>query len=354
MTLPPDIAALLECAQPDFQALASFPADIGRDGRLTTEWLVVGVPGVALIRDGGVTLLAPAEIDSVATHPYLSGGRLTARRDGAVHLLARYSGARLAQAEAFARAANRALQAAAGRAAERAPQPDATPSPEPAEESTRANPGRVLPRLFAMMPAGKYWRVPVIALALAGSAAAAVLSPLLAGQFLFDEVLAPEGRFAGKLLLAVGLILLARVAEVGCNVTWGWTNAAFIHDLEITLKRTAFGSLQRLSMRQRISIARAILHDPRILILDEATSALDLETEERIHAALAALTAGRTVIAIAHRLATLRRAQRLVVMEAGRIAELGTHRQLLATGGRYRRMVEAQRALADAQTLTHA
>ena len=106
--------------------------------------------------------------------------------------------------------------------------------------------------------------------------------------------------------------------------------------------------------RQRISIARAILHDPRILILDEATSALDLETEERIHAALAALTRGRTVIAIAHRLATLRRAGRLVVMEAGRIAESGTHRDLMTAGGRYRAMVEAQRALADAQTLTHA
>lgn len=106
--------------------------------------------------------------------------------------------------------------------------------------------------------------------------------------------------------------------------------------------------------RQRISIARAILHDPRILILDEATSALDLETEERIHTALAALTSGRTVIAIAHRLATLRRARRLVVMEAGRIAELGNHQELMAAGGRYRAMVEAQRALADAQTLSHA
>ena len=113
---------------------------------------------------------------------------------------------------------------------------------------------------------------------------------------------------------------------------------------------------QRLSggERQRISIARAILHDPRILILDEATSALDLETEERIHAALSALTSGRTVIAIAHRLATLRRARRLVVMEAGRIAESGSHRELMASGGRYRAMVEAQRALADARTLTQA
>lgn len=107
----------------------------------------------------------------------------------------------------------------------------------------------MLPRLFALMPAGKYWRLPVIGAALAGAAAAAVAAPLLAGRFLFDEVLAPDGRFAGRLLLTVGLILLARLANVACNVAWGWTNAAMIHDLEVTLKRSAFGSLQRLSMR---------------------------------------------------------------------------------------------------------
>ena len=109
--------------------------------------------------------------------------------------------------------------------------------------------GRVLPRLFALTPAGKYWRLPVIAAGLAGAAGGAVLAPLLAGRFLFDEVLAADGRFAGRLLLAVGLILAARLATVACSVTWGWANATMIHDLEVTLKRSAFGSLQRLSMR---------------------------------------------------------------------------------------------------------
>ena len=108
---------------------------------------------------------------------------------------------------------------------------------------------RVLPRLVAMMPDSKYWRLPVFCLALAGGAGASVVAPFLAGRFLFDEVLSPQGRFAGMVLLAVGLILLARLAEVGFRITWGWVNAAFIHDLEITLKRTAFASLQRLSMR---------------------------------------------------------------------------------------------------------
>jgi ATP-binding cassette, subfamily B, bacterial len=95
--------------------------------------------------------------------------------------------------------------------------------------------------------------------------------------------------------------------------------------------------------RQRISIARAILHDPRILILDEATSSVDTETEREIQEALERLIAGRTVFAIAHRLSTLRRASRLFVIEEGRLAESGTHRELLARpNGIYRKLYELQ------------
>ncbi|WP_394795685.1 ABC transporter ATP-binding protein [Armatimonas sp.] len=95
--------------------------------------------------------------------------------------------------------------------------------------------------------------------------------------------------------------------------------------------------------RQRISIARAILHDPKVLILDEATASVDTETEKQIQEAIQRLIAGRTTFAIAHRLSTLRNADRLVVIEKGRVAEMGTHAELMEKdNGIFRKLVEMQ------------
>jgi len=104
--------------------------------------------------------------------------------------------------------------------------------------------------------------------------------------------------------------------------------------------------------KQRISIARAILHNPRILILDEATSSVDIETEKQIQEAIARLVKGRTTFAIAHRLSTLRNADRLVMLEDGKITEIGTHAELMDKKGVFYKLVQMYQDISKAVAYT--
>jgi ATP-binding cassette subfamily B protein len=103
--------------------------------------------------------------------------------------------------------------------------------------------------------------------------------------------------------------------------------------------------------RQRVSIARAILRNPRILILDEATSSVDTETEKQLQEAIAHLVKDRTTFAIAHRLSTLRNADRLFVLENGKFVEFGTHEELLKKKGVYYKLVQLQREVSKLKAI---
>ena len=99
--------------------------------------------------------------------------------------------------------------------------------------------------------------------------------------------------------------------------------------------------------KQRVAIARAMLHNPRILILDEATSSVDVDTEKQIQDALGRMVEGRTTFAIAHRLSTLRNADRLIVLDEGRIVQIGSHKQLMSEKGAFRDLVELQKETSE-------
>ena len=124
--------------------------------------------------------------------------------------------------------------------------------------------------------------------------------------------------------------------------------AAFAHEF-ITALPEGYGSFLgergvRLSggQRQRIAIARAMLKNPPLLLLDEATSALDAESERMVQAALESAMSGRTTLVVAHRLATVQRANRIIVMDHGRIVEQGTHETLVVANGIYARLAALQ------------
>ena len=102
------------------------------------------------------------------------------------------------------------------------------------------------------------------------------------------------------------------------------------------------GSTLSTGQKQLISFARALAHDPKILILDEATSSVDTETEFRVRDALARMVEGRTSLIIAHRLSTIQRADKIIVMHRGQLREMGTHQELLAHRGIYYKLYQLQ------------
>jgi ATP-binding cassette, subfamily B, bacterial len=155
--------------------------------------------------------------------------------------------------------------------------------------------------------------------------------------FLFDGTVAENIGYADRHATEADVRRAARIANAD----------AFIRELPQGYETPIGERGVKLSggQRQRIAIARAVLADPRILILDEATSNLDTESERLIQDSLRTLMRGRTCFVIAHRLSTITHADRIIVLERGRIVEIGRHEDLLAAGGRYAEMVRMQTGL---------
>jgi len=153
------------------------------------------------------------------------------------------------------------------------------------------------------------------------------LGVVLQDTFLFDGTIRENVAFARPEATENAILEACRIARVD----------EFAEGFESKYDTVVGERGVRLSggQKQRVSIARAILADPRILILDEATSSLDSESEALIQEGLRYLMRGRTTFVIAHRLSTVRRADQILVVEAGRIVERGTHESLYAAGGRY-------------------
>ncbi len=179
--------------------------------------------------------------------------------------------------------------------------------------------------------------------------------PLNAGQILIDDIDISEIKLAdlrSQLSLVSQQVVLFN-DSIAANIAYGANRSTdetqiiaaaekahameFINELPEGLQTPCGQNGVRLSggQRQRIAIARALLKDAPILILDEATSALDTESEQKVQQALDELMQGRTTITIAHRLSTIKKADRIVVLDHGRIVEMGSHHELLEKGGRY-------------------
>jgi len=227
-----------------------------------------------------------------------------------------------------------------------------------------ANEGRaVLQDVTLTVPVGK-----MVALVGESGGGKSTLTKLLprfhdptSGSVLWDGVDLRDARIA-SLRRQIALVTQETVLfndTVRYNISYGRPEAsdaqlrdaaltAFAHDFIMDLPRgydTIIGERGTFlsgGQRQRLAIARAVLIDAPVLILDEATSALDAESEQLVQRAIANLIRDRTTIVIAHRLSTVRRADMIVVMEAGRVIEQGTHAELLARGGQYQRLYELQ------------